>query len=607
MINRKHLTLEEPLNAAMRALAGNVALSLQLQGTHSPSPLSAQGTVFVPPPEDDTLDITRAHTDQLGLAGRYHDAALHQQHHPADAQDQAIFDALECARLDACGASIMQGLAKNIAALRTQQATEANYSYHTDATDPPLAAMLSALLLHESAAFPIPETLAPWLEQWMPYLQKYATPHLEALQDALHEQEAFAKEVSALLNHLRYGGQAPPQEELTPDDNEPNSDAVREDAASDGADQGDAPDASMEMLPSQDTGGQDKVMSAIAPLDDTSDGMLTGDMPRGASEGEQQELHVTQVAAPAYTSFTNAHDEIITADKLTTPDELIRLRGELDEKLAQVRGTFAKLSAELQRYLLARQQRRWVFDLEEGLLDSARLARLITNPTQRTIFKQEDDTDFRDTVVTLLLDNSGSMRGRPITITALCSDILAKILERAGIKVEILGFTTKEWKGGQSYKDWVAADKPAHPGRLNDLRHIVYKSADTPFIRARRNLGLMLKDGILKENIDGEALQWAHTRLRARPEARRILMVISDGAPVDDASLSSNHPAYLDKHLRHVIEHVESDPAIELVAIGIGHDVTRYYERSICLNDVNKLGETMTKELVTLFEGETKK
>ncbi|MBY0356139.1 MAG: hypothetical protein K2Q12_10500, partial [Rickettsiales bacterium] len=303
-----------------------------------------------------------------------------------------------------------------------------------------------------------------------------------------------------------------------------------------------------------------------------------------------------------YRIYTERFDEAVPAHQLASAEELARLRGQLDQKLSQVRGTFARLSAQLQRLLLARQQRSWEFDLEDGVINTARLARVVASPAYRQIYKQEKEAPFKDTVITLLLDNSGSMRGRPITIAALSADILARTLERAGVKVEILGFTTRDWKGGLSYKDWVKQGRPAKPGRLNDLRHIIYKSADQPLVRARRNLGLMLKDGLLKENIDGEALLWAYQRLLLRPEARRILMVISDGAPVDDATLSANFPGYLDRHLREIIAHVEQDKNVELLAIGIGHDVGRYYARSVTLSDISRLGETMAKELVKLFE-----
>ena len=305
---------------------------------------------------------------------------------------------------------------------------------------------------------------------------------------------------------------------------------------------------------------------------------------------------------PDYRPFTARFDETVGAEELCEPEELDRLRGYLDKQLSHLQGVVARLANRLQRLLLAQQNRAWEFDLEEGLLDPARLSRVIVDPLHPLSFKREKDTDFRDTVVTLLLDNSGSMRGRPITVAATCADILARTLERCGVKVEILGFTTRAWKGGQSREAWLAAGKPPNPGRLNDLRHIVYKAADAPWRRARKNLGLMMREGLLKENIDGEALDWAHKRLLARSETRKILMMISDGAPVDDSTLSVNPGNYLERHLRWVIEDIETRSPVELIAIGIGHDVTRYYRRAVTIVDAEELGGVMTEKLAELFE-----
>ena len=298
---------------------------------------------------------------------------------------------------------------------------------------------------------------------------------------------------------------------------------------------------------------------------------------------------------------------MIGAEELCEPEELARLRGQLDQQMSHLQGVVSKLANRLQRKLMAQQTRSWNFDLEEGILDTGRLARIVANPTHSLSFKIEKETDFRDTVVTLLIDNSGSMRGRPITVAALSAEILARTLERCAVKVEVLGFTTRAWKGGQAREQWQADGKPAQPGRLNDLRHIVYKAADAPWRRARKNLGLMLREGVLKENIDGEALLWAHDRLIGRSEQRRILIVISDGAPVDDSTLSVNPGNYLEKHLRDVIDHIETRSPVELIAIGIGHDVTRYYRRAVTIMDAEELGGAVMRQLTALFdeEGET--
>jgi cobaltochelatase CobT len=305
---------------------------------------------------------------------------------------------------------------------------------------------------------------------------------------------------------------------------------------------------------------------------------------------------------PDYKVFTAAHDEVVTPEELAEAEELDRLRAYLDQQLSNLSSVVSRLANRLQRRLLAQQNRAWTFDLEEGMLDAARLTRVIVDPTAPLSFKQEEDTEFRDTVVTLLIDNSGSMRGRPIMVAAVCADILARTLERCGVKVEILGFTTRAWKGGLSREDWIKAGKPPNPGRLNDLRHIVYKAADAPWRRARRDLGLMMKEGLLKENIDGEALLWAHQRLLGRSEQRKILMVISDGAPVDDSTLSVNTGHYLERHLRAVIGQIEALSPVELIAIGIGHDVTRYYRRAVTLVDAEQLGGAIVENLAALFE-----
>jgi cobaltochelatase CobT len=334
-----------------------------------------------------------------------------------------------------------------------------------------------------------------------------------------------------------------------------------------------------------------------------------GESPEESDDGESDEAAEAR-RPPAggadqrgtdYKAFNPRFDEIVAAEDLCEPEELERLRSYLDKQLNNLSSVVARLANRLQRRLMAQQNRAWEFDLEEGMLDPARLVRVVIDPQQPLSFKREKDTDFRDTVVTLLMDNSGSMRGRPITVAATCADILARTLERCGVKVEILGFTTRAWKGGQSRENWLQAGKPANPGRLNDLRHIIYKSADAPWRRARKNLGLMMREGLLKENIDGEALDWAHKRLLGRSEQRRILMMISDGAPVDDSTLSVNPGNYLERHLRAVIEEIETRSPVELIAIGIGHDVTRYYRRAVTIVDAEELGGAMTEKLAELF------
>ena len=384
-----------------------------------------------------------------------------------------------------------------------------------------------------------------------------------------------------------------------------------QDEAEEGAEQSGAQD-NQEQTESQSESEAESTLGAqpeSAEGEATEDTADEGDDDDVAVEGEdrpggpqQRRERTAPDDSTAYRAYSRANDEEIGAEDLCDPDELTRLRQQLDQQLQHLQGVVSKLANRLQRRLMAQQTRAWEFDLDEGMLDAGRLARIVVNPTQSLSYKRERETDFRDTVVTLLIDNSGSMRGRPITVAAMCGDILARTLERCAVKVEVLGFTTRAWKGGQSRERWVQDGKPRNPGRLNDLRHIIYKSADAPWRRARKNLGLMLREGLLKENIDGEALRWAYRRLVSRTEHRRILMVISDGAPVDDSTLSVNPGNYLERHLREVIREIESRDAVELIAIGIGHDVTRYYRRAVTIVDAEELGGTVMKKLAELFD-----
>jgi cobaltochelatase CobT len=385
------------------------------------------------------------------------------------------------------------------------------------------------------------------------------------------------------------------------DEDQDDSDRSDEQNAAEGDDseEGSSPDESK--LAADDL-SETSADAEEAPASDQQEDVDAADAEEAAEPWRPRDSGRNEPRGPDYRAFTTRFDEMVGAEELCDAEELTRLRSYLDKQLHHLQGVVARLANRLQRRLLAKQNRAWEFDLEEGMLDPARLHRVVIDPFQPLSFKRERDTDFRDTVVTLLLDNSGSMRGRPITVAATCADILARTLERCGVKVEILGFTTRAWKGGQSREAWLAANKPQNPGRLNDLRHIVYKSADAPWRRARKNLGLMMREGLLKENIDGEALDWAHKRLLGRPEARKILMMISDGAPVDDSTLSVNPGNYLERHLRYVIEEIETRSPVELIAIGIGHDVTRYYRRAVTIVDAEELGGAMTEKLAELFD-----
>lgn len=607
--------LEKRLTITGRALAGaDNGLEISLQGSRQPPPLKYGGKTFIPPPDlSESSQPLRGTVDRLGLVSRYHDPALFRRFQPGDHQQQTIYEALETARIELCGGRYMRGVALNMQQAWAEQCAAQGYGYLSPDAPPPLDALLRAIMMRDAGDLPVPESLQPLLQRWEPRLQEVVGERLKDMAASREDQRRFADELRGLLRDLSgLDGHGEPSGEQGEAAQEEGASAASDDtgqtdeeaqAASESgetmqAEQDAQKDAAGEP---QDQPGERAIEAGIGQYEEAAVGSLSQDAYGGTEMAKTGDAVATEPRTQPYLAFTTAYDQIITADQLASDQELSRLRGELDQKMDQVQDRFTRLSSQLQRLLLAQQQRRWHFNEEEGVLDSARLARLVSNPGQRRIFKQEEEMEFRDTVVTLLLDNSGSMRGRPITITALSADILARILERAGVKVEILGFTTREWKGGRCFKDWVQAGRPPQPGRLNELCHIIYKSADMPYIRARRNLGLLLKEGMLKENIDGEALLWAHQRLQRRNEARHILMVISDGAPVDDATLSANHPGYLDRHLREVITMIESHPVTELLAIGIGHDVTRYYQRSITIKDVSRLGETMANELVALF------
>jgi cobaltochelatase CobT len=494
----------------------------------------------------------------------------------------------------------MAGVAANLRARLTEECAAEGYARMTRKDQLPLAAALALLARERMSGEASPDAAQTILHQWRNELAEGADNALAELSRAMHDQDAFARASRRLLAALDL---AEAEIESEPDDNtEEGEDGGEQSGSQDNTQEGESqsPAESDSLL-----GAQPEQMQGEAAEEegnDTADdeAAAEGDDRPGGPQPRRERTGGDSDAS--YRAYTRTHDEEISAEDLCDGDELARLRQQLDQQLQNLQGVVSKLANRLQRRLLAQQTRAWDFDLEEGLLDVGRLARVVVNPLLSLSYKRERETEFRDTVVSLLIDNSGSMRGRPITVAAMCGDILARTLERCAVKVEILGFTTRAWKGGQSRERWVQDGKPRNPGRLNDLRHIIYKSADAPWRRARRNLGLMLREGLLKENIDGEALLWAYRRLLARSEHRRILMVISDGAPVDDSTLSVNPGNYLEKHLREVIRDIEQREFVELVAIGIGHDVTRYYRRAVTIVDAEELGGTMMKKLTELFD-----
>jgi cobaltochelatase CobT len=542
----------------------------------------------------------RGAADSAALRLRYHDAALHARVAPADVEARAVFDALETARVEALGARAMGGVRDNLRHLTDARVRGDAIVRARDAEEVPLSTAIGLIARERLTGDAPPPAAAAGLKLVAPWIEEKASAELDALALTLDDQAAFAKLSRRLLEDLSL---AAAEEPLEDQPEEPGEDADEE-GSEDAAEQGD------EGQP----GGGDAEMRGEQVEDRDSD----GDSNQEAEAGEEEstagdDMSESLFAAPGrrnwdlspptdYKAFTTRFDEIVESEELCEEEELSRLRAYLDQQMAGLSNVVTRLANRLQRRLLAQQARSWDFDQEEGLLDAARLARVVVSPGHSLSYKIERDTDFKDTVVSLLIDNSGSMRGRPIAIAAICADILARTLERCGVATEILGFTTRGWKGGQSREAWLAANRPPSPGRLNDLRHIIYKRADEPYRRARRNLGLMMREGLLKENIDGEALLWAHNRLIARPEERRILMVISDGAPVDDSTASANGGTYLERHLRQVIEWIEKRSTVELIAIGIGHDVTRYYERAVTIMDAEQLAGAMVEQLAGLFE-----
>ena len=550
--------------------------------------------------------IARGTSDALALYHRYHDDKTHARYAPEGGGiAQEIYEAMETARCEALGARDMPGTAGNIDAKIGAEADRLGFNEITDKSDAPLAAAAGYLIRNLATGRELPAGAQNVLNLWREFLETQTRNTIENVSGQLEDQSQFAKLARQVITDLGYGDQlGNDPDDINEDEEEQYQDETEDDNDPDSSGEEDSQEEDSEANPEQSQEEQqDAGQASVALEDETSDDMSEEtELPEGESPIEPPAPQPISEADPNYKVFKSDYDEEVHAEELAETVELERLRAYLDQQLEPLKGAVSRLANKLQRRLQAQQNRSWLFDLEEGILDAGRLARVVANPTTPLSFKMEQDTEFRDTVVTLLLDNSGSMRGRPISIAAICADVLARTLERCNVKVEILGFTTRAWKGGQSREGWLNDGRPQQPGRLNDLRHIIYKGADAPWRRSRPNLGLMMKEGLLKENIDGEALEWAHRRMTARTEQRKILMVISDGAPVDDSTLSVNPANYLEKHLRDVIDMVERRKAVELLAIGIGHDVTRYYERAVTITDVEQLAGAMTEQLAALFD-----
>jgi cobaltochelatase CobT len=602
----------DPFKKALAEATKVIADDSELNVSYSVDPAGLSGDSMRLPQvsrrmtRDEVLQA-RGTADALALKHKYHDGGLHARYVPAGDMARDLYETMETARCEAIGAREMPGTAGNIDAKIGAEAQRMGYDQIIDRTDAPLATAAGYLVRHLATGRALPPGAQNVMDLWRDFIEAEAGGTLEGLDDTLADQAAFARFARKVIKDLGYGDQLGDDPDAPEEDAEDEAEESQDDEEqpdSSGEDDSDDSDSDAEAERSQEE--QQDASQAEVSMEDMADEEMgeETELPEGEAPLEPPAPQPISDADPDYEVYSTQFDEEIHAEDLAEPVELERLRAYLDQQLEPLKGAVSRLANKLQRRLQAQQNRSWEFDKEEGVLDAGRLARVVANPTTPLSFKVEKDTEFRDTVVTLLLDNSGSMRGRPISIAAICADVLARTLERCSVKVEVLGFTTRAWKGGQSREAWLNEGRPQLPGRLNDLRHIIYKSADAPMRRTRSNLGLMMKEGLLKENIDGEALEWAHKRLVGRREVRKILMVISDGAPVDDSTLSVNPANYLEKHLRDVIEMVERRKQVELLAIGIGHDVTRYYDRAVTITDVDQLAGAMTEQLAALFDSD---
>lgn len=602
----------DPLRVAMKVTVRAIAADGDLEVAFANEKPALSGNrarlpEFSKKPTPQEIAITRGLGDSMALKHACHDAKVHAQFAPEGKQARAIYDAVEHARVEAIGSRAMAGVASNISAMLEDKYVKARFADIRNKADAPLEEAIALLVREQITGLPVPPSARGVVDLWRDFITERGGDKFAALDANVSNQAQYARVVRDMLVSMEMADELSEEDGDQEDENSSEEEQPRSGEDDQSAEDG---DAGSEESPSDDSqqSDQDQEAESQDGAETTSDDTMDDDADaQTPGEARRAELPYTNLPPEFdYKVFTRDFDEEVSADQLCDEAELDRLRAFLDKQLNNLSGVVGRLANRLQRRLLAQQNRAWEFDIEEGYLDPARLVRIVIDPMQPLSFKRERDTDFRDTVVTLVIDNSGSMRGRPITVAATCADILARTLERCGVKVEVLGFTTKAWKGGQAREKWLHANKPQTPGRLNDLRHIIYKSADQPWRRAKRNLGLMMREGLLKENIDGEALLWAHSRLVARPEQRKILMMISDGAPVDDSTLSVNPGNYLERHLRAAIEMIETRSPVELIAIGIGHDVTRYYRKAVTIVDAEELAGAMTEQLAALFADDQK-
>ena len=601
----------DPFKKALAEATKSLADASDLTITFSVDPSGVAGDTMRLPQVSRQMSVeeillARGTADALALNLRYHNDKTHSKYVPNGSVAREIYEAMETARCEALGARDLPGTAGNIDAKIEADASKLGLGGITDRSEAPLATCIGYLVRHFATGRKLPPSAQNAMDLWRDFIIHQVDETLDDLPSILSDQGEFARFSRQFISDLGYGDQLGDDPDELDNEQEDDAEQDQNDDEPDRSGDEDNSDENADASPEQSQDDQQDPSAAQISLEESKNEETSDatELPDSESQQDTTNLQKISEADPNYQAYTQKYDEEIKAEELAEPAELKRLRAYLDQQLEPLKGAVSRLANKLQRRLQAQQNRSWLFDLEEGILDAGRLARVVANPTTPLSFKMEKDTNFRDTLVTLLIDNSGSMRGRPISIAAISADILARTLERCSVKVEILGFTTRAWKGGQSRESWLNEGRPQQPGRLNDLRHIIYKSADSPWRRSHINLGLMMKEGLLKENIDGEALEWAYRRTASRGEARKILMVISDGAPVDDSTLSVNPANYLEKHLRDVIAMVEKRNLVELLAIGIGHDVNRYYQRAVTITDIEQLAGAMTEQLAALFDND---
>lgn len=588
--------------AVIRTIAGQRDLDVTFSAAENPTGRLPSGAPRLPPPDHnmnpDSVRLVRGCADAQALFLAHHDKKIHTASLPENRAARDVFNMLEQARCEALGFESMAGIAHNLNAVLEEKSKRAGFSQMKDREQAHMHDALHVLARIELTGEPVPPSAQKLVELWKPWLDAHLKEAgFSDLRPLLHDQKSYAALSKKILRQLEMDVGA--DDDGTDEEGDGKNTPLKDVSDSKDSDDKEKQSATQAIDTEGDGEGSEEQDAALNNAEEDMEGMADEDEP----SGDARRFNEDYIPGPEgrYTIYTSEFDEEIEAEELADPDELTRLRQMLDKQLGHHQAVITKLANQLQRKLMAKQQRTWQFDLEEGILDVARLARIIANPTVPLTFKKEKEMPFRDTVVTLLIDNSGSMRGRPIAIAAMTTDIVARTLERCGLKVEILGFTTRAWKGGKARDVWMQNGRPKNPGRLNDIRHIIYKAADAPMRRTRRNLGLMLKEGLLKENIDGEALVWAYNRLVKRPEERKIMLVISDGAPVDDSTLSVNPANYLEADLRNVITWIEGHSRVELTAIGIGHDVTRYYKKALTITDADQLAKALVGQLADLF------